>query len=137
MYCASCGYELPDSAKFCIECGTNQATGAESTSRQPVYEKCELVQVHDGKVYAFKNWRWAVEARVIGPKGQYTADTTGFLPVNGDLSGSTNGPARWGERDKRIWRPAVEELMNRLLSSGWEYVERQGPWFGHRFRREI
>src|SRR6266568_7459945 len=71
MFCFRCGFELPDGAKFCMECGVEQSTGSRSES--DTWEACEI-RYQTVKKDGLLTWgtrRFFAEA--IGPKGVYTA----------------------------------------------------------------
>lgn len=110
MYCLECGHELPDSAKFCQKCGTQQASGAlggltspaTSVAATPV-ETAEIEFRDRGMSVGTSllstsgighYTRGKFVARAFGPAGEYVAGEIdfvagGMMPIGGSQRHST------------------------------------------------
>lgn len=130
MFCIDCGAELPDTAKYCMECGVPQ-NGGESGNRlgEVRYETCEIVHemIKDTNMFGFGTPVFQFWAKAVGPNGVYDVgektEFKGFLhPGNPNAAAET----------------AHNLLVNQLTSEGWEATESRGPaWYNWRFRRRV
>ena len=126
MYCMSCGTELPEHAKFCLECGRPTRPGTPTEREGPRWEYCEIVWSKIRSVPATLQF-WA---SAIGPKGLYSA---GASPEWSLFFGEP-----YPRRDRNSDRRAHEELIEMLLDDGWEPTGEKGEyWYEDRFRRRI
>lgn len=126
MFCGNCGKELPDDANFCLKCGKPQ--GATVQAEESRWEICEIRA--DGKPKGFFhsiNWYWA---EAVGPKGRYNAGESERLQI--DL---VTRDCAYGDIKKRD--NALNKLIQRLTSEGWEPITRGTSFYSYRFRRRV
>lgn len=119
MYCANCGTELPDGARFCVRCGAP----AGSPAAPPAATDEQTVQI--------RLWRGYVNAEFYAE----LAD-----PDTGGLHVERSRAFRWRNdepppRDRDDVLDAYEGLVAWLQALGWEQVGIRKPWYAQRFRR--
>ena len=120
MFCNNCGTELPEEANFCSNCGKPQKPDV--LAEVAKWETCEIERGIVGKSGIFRDNVFAFNAKAIGPQGVYTAgESSQFIDIE-------------HAEEKKI----VEDLINKLVESGWEPTGSKGSsWWAHRFRRRI
>lgn len=127
MFCPSCGIELPDTAKFCVECGKPSGAG----NAEPQYESCEVCwEVTDSHFWSHDEMRYW--ARSVGPGGERVVaqgQTFQGLAPHEFLS----VPIKANEPRSR----AHKEFLAQLASDGWEHTGRGGSWWNDRFKRPV
>jgi len=130
MICRKCNTELPDNAKFCLECGEPQNT--EAMSKQVKWEVCEIVCTQL-PTNAKGNRDWEFRAEASGPNGKYLAAAPYVSTVNPDAPGDTLS------KDKSNYiRYVHSSLVRTLVQDGWEPLELLGSrWYSYRFRRRV
>jgi ribosomal protein L40E len=129
MICPKCNTELPDVAKFCMECGEPQTRAAAKTAR---WETCEIVCTQ--LPAASKGGReWEFRAEATGPRGKFTASASYVSTVNPHLSQESM------TKDKSNYvRHVLSSLMRALVQDGWEPLDLLGAhWYSYRFRRRL
>lgn len=132
-HCTTCGHELRDSDKFCAECGTPARDEGTQQAAPIEWEYCEITfSVKEGRFLASNTGTFY--ARAVGPTGTYEAarSTTIFYPGM-ELS---FGGWRLNAEDKRV-KAAHEEVVQALVSSGWEPTGRGEWWWELKFRRPV
>ena len=112
MRCPQCGTELPDAARFCMQCGTPVASKEEEQVSEPELEMCE-VKIESKQGTSSTEWRFVAEG--VGPRGRYQVAIT-------DWSGKDP------END-------LDRLVDGLIQDGWEFVEAESSMVGGKFRR--
>jgi hypothetical protein len=129
MYCSNCGTELPDNANFCVKCGKPQREGAQPIAVK--YETCVIMwKTKDTKI----KWIGKTEtemsfwAEAIGSKGLYNAGESESVIFYGDYPSIQ-------QNDKA--EAAVNSLIKKLGSDGWESTGKGKSWYGYTFRRVI
>ncbi len=114
VYCPKCATELPDNARFCMQCGTGvKAVEEELQVQEPQWDLCE-VRIEARQGVASTEWRFVAEA--AGPRGTYVVRTTD-----------------WSGRDPES---DLERLTEELIQEGWERVEGHSGEVGRKFRRQ-
>lgn len=127
MFCGNCGKGLPEDANFCLKCGKPQR--ATLQAEEPRWEFCELRA--EGKPKGFSGsitWYWA---EAVGPKGRYNAGESEQLRSTDIYSRE----CRYGDIKKRD--NALNKLIQRLTSEGWEPITRGESFYSYRFRRRV
>ncbi len=108
----TCGTELPDSANYCLGCGTPQRAEAEAR-----YERCKIEWRDLG------GWKYEYFAEALGPHGFYEAAKSDVFRHK-----PSDGPSDKNEAPLR-------EFVRRLAEDGWD-AEKQGDrWWSYEFRR--
>lgn len=119
MYCKKCGNQLPDDAAFCMKCGAPQGSSDASKAET----KWETAEIHCQKWKNFlPGWRSQLWVQVIGPSGVRELHRTDDI----------KSPEEW-KSDRE--QAALEDIVRKLGSEGWESVGRGEHWYSHRFRR--
>lgn len=103
---------------------------------EPVWETCEIGYNHwsDGIIFIKDYIKFCAEA--VGPKGKYIAGETETL--SGNLwRVSYSNELRPDGKDADKQPDAVNRLIKKLTSEGWESLPRGEQWFSYRFRRRV
>src|SRR4051812_5093049 len=131
MFCTACGTELPDSAKFCMNCGRPLSTETAPNTDPPRYEVCRIdyrtVSKGLGQIITFY-------AQAVGPNGAYDVAKMGGVDCGWYPERYIREP--FGPRGKALER-AVWQLSRLLTRRGWEPVGRGETWYSHEFRRKV
>jgi len=108
MFCPQCGAQNPETANFCMQCGTALKNGVSSSS--PSYEYCQiLVEIEYG---AFGD-RLRCYAEATGPSGiRKFGHSRWFGKVFGDYS----------KKELDQLTDGKEKLAKELLADGWEFL---------------
>lgn len=132
IFCPKCGKELPDDAQFCMKCGKSLTpVSQEAPQPEPTWEYCEI-QYDRSKIeehfigetdYYLVFW-----ADGVGPNGTFNA---GAIDIP---KGHYSQP--WSDVDSHL--AAHRQIVDLLLSDGWEVLPNRGPaWFSYKFRRQV
>ncbi|SRR5258706_15586812 len=132
-FCTNCGHELREGGKFCAECGTPvEGQGIPQTA--PIgWEYCEITfSVKKGGFLTVNKGSFFAQA--VGPKGTYEA-------ARSPIAFNTGAEMRFGgyglSEDDRKTKAAHEEVVQALVSSGWEPTGRGEWWWEYKFRRQV
>lgn len=124
-HCASCGHALRGDEKFCSECGA-PAGGASPPPQPDQWMYCEITWVRRG----FLGGRSYFWARDMATGAEIARGTRVFSPMARAIE---DVPAPGGLTDM-----ALAEVVGMLVSSGWEPLPGNGPyWWSQRFRHVV
>jgi hypothetical protein len=130
--CPSCSAELPDSAKFCANCGAPRTAPAAAEPAAPSWETCEIVAATAGEKWSpvFPSDYIRFKAQADGPQGEYTVGESDRIKA---------GLADYYQANKQNKNhvKAVEALAAALTGGGWERAGKGQAWFSLRFRRPL
>jgi len=121
-HCIQCGNEIPQTAKFCPDCGT-----AQSGEREVIrYETC-TIQWHQPAEMHWKT-HYIFWAEAFGPNGKYNAgSSTYFTSLLSDMP----------RRNAKDTSAAHDELVNKLLKDGWDRIGQGQYWWMETFQRVV
>jgi uncharacterized membrane protein YvbJ len=106
MYCQNCGKQLPNDAKFCLNCGKPQNHENRVAPSKNNYEYCTL----NRKSNILEQWWEALKGKqIIGSSSRKSGN---LIQVFNPLGGNLNN----------IDREINLELVSKLSSQGWEIV---------------
>ena len=129
MFCRNCGTQLPDTAKFCLNCGqpqTAQPTPLESTRSPELWETCEIVTDYEGDETMFSTRLCRFWAKAVAPEGSY------FVACSDSFKVPQQTPQQVPSHIQ-----ALEHLTTALTQTGWLSLTRGEHWYSLRFRRHI
>jgi hypothetical protein len=138
IYCMQCGKELPNDARFCLNCGKPVKDVPSSNIQQESrWEYCEIVC----KVAGFLGLKSYFVAQAASSRGRYAALRSAnlfeaqnvFRVSKGGATGDVpNTGSRKQEEKARI---ALDEIMSKLFVDGWQLTGQKGDWWELAYRR--
>ena len=142
MYCVHCGIKLPAEAKFCHQCGQAlpkiETADVSSNSEVTVNENltCEIIYQATGE-------RWGIfprdigefQARLVNPAGFQAGEQAEAVIATSAKIEIMSCSFNPDQKNKRH-RKAFEDLLQKLLQSGWRQVDKEGAaWYNITFRK--
>jgi hypothetical protein len=132
MFCNKCGTQIPDGAKFCLNCG--QPLIADSKPDIAPVEQWEICKIkHETKNYGIlrgNRHRFYAEAVAL--------DGTVYIACKADeecKSGIVSGEPDYLDSQTR---EIHDEFVAKLVREGWEATDQRGTrWYSLRLRRKI
>ena len=129
MYCMNCGTHLPDSANFCLHCGTAQRTNVVS----PIRLKTQMLEIklHIESTGGFFGW----------PKGTFNAVSATGESLSKSLKFEF-GFDRSGDDFDIYETPDLRQILGNFIDTlsadGWQLQPQKGKhWYSFILQRQI
>lgn len=129
MFCANCGTQLPDTARFCLDCGQPQASPSMSPGivRAPeIWETCEIITDSEGDMAMFAPLLFRFWAKALAPEGSYFVACSDSFKVPQGIPYEVPGHIQ-----------KLDQLTSALTQMGWLPLPRGEHWYSLQFRRSI
>jgi hypothetical protein len=124
MNCPGCATELPEHARFCLQCGAPQRPGEPAPRVRR--EVCEIYRSDEaGGWFRAGDTYW--EAIAVGPQGRYGVARSETCPRT--ARGRSGGVQRADV--------LLDQLIRKLVHEGWQPLPRGPDWFSYRFERTV
>jgi ribosomal protein L40E len=163
LLCSRCGTELPNNAKFCLNCGAATST-VQQSQPQPIenlpvfeqnhlinsapqsrkstsYEICEILLERlppSGCIFFFDPYYCFFKAEVIGGDRRLVARTPDLVYKLMWLRKEKDGDSDYFDSVKEIpeYKKAVDSLIGELTNEGWQLLAVKGNhWYNYRLQR--